>query len=222
MRRSYSESSGKLTIKGDETDIKTKSIIGDLDSTKTITIESGNYTEDNIVENDTETTKSDVVVKGGTFSSDVAKNYCEEGYTTTTDGSSTWTIAKIATWDSLTDSGFYTVNDEKFGMMRFSFKVTPTGDTKIKSVGIKYINASNLNAVLSTENAISADSVDTFYGDIISIPTTENGTYYAAAYMTDENGSTVWSKPVSCKINWTKYFENYQPKTTNTAEEAAE
>lgn len=107
-------------------------------------------------------------------------------------------------WTYGTDSGFYMDSETKYGMMRFLFKADVEGT--IQEVGIKYINSSDIGEKVA--NVTKSGNVNAFYGDIYGVDADNTGTYYAAAYVKTEKG-TVWSTPVSCKVNWQKQFTEY-------------
>lgn len=114
------------------------------------------------------------------------------------------TVTAIATngWKNDTDSGYYMNKDTKYGMIRFMFSATPSGN--IKESGIKYVDASDI-----TKNVVSTSSGATaFQGDIINIPENNKGTYFAKAYIVTDKG-TFWSEPVSCTVNWNQFFTDY-------------
>lgn len=107
-------------------------------------------------------------------------------------------------WTCGTDSGFYMDSETKYGMMRFLFKADVEGT--IQEVGIKYINSSDIGEKVA--NVTKSGNVNAFYGDIYGVDADDAGTYYAAAYVKTDKG-TVWSTPVSCKVNWQKQFTDY-------------
>ena len=116
--------------------------------------------------------------------------------------------APAVKWETMTDSGLYTVDTEKFGVMRFSFKAAVTDE--IKSVGIKFINANNIKASLKADDAqLKTDgSIASFYGDLTKINSGSTDKYYAAAYIIT-NGEPIWSDIVECTLDTNKTFTNY-------------
>ncbi len=113
-----------------------------------------------------------------------------------------------ATWETMTDSGLYTVDTEKFGVMRFSFKTSVTDE--IKSVGIKFIKANNINASLKTDDAqlTTSGNIASFYGDLTKIKADSTDKYYAAAYIITDV-EPIWSDIVECTLDTNKTFTNY-------------
>lgn len=108
-------------------------------------------------------------------------------------------------YETMTDSGLYTVNDENFGLMRFSFKALPLGD--IKEVGIKFVDSSDITAGKSA-TVTKAEDLSTFYGDLTEIAPTAGTKYFATAYMV-MGDKTVWSDVIECSLNVKKQFTNY-------------
>ncbi len=109
-------------------------------------------------------------------------------------------------WEYDTDSGYFTINGEKSGVMRFMFKITP--QETIKEAGIKYINADNIPALLSGSTVKTITNLTAFQGDIINISPdkVEDGAkYYAAAYVI-AGDTTIWSDVIECSMNWAQEF----------------
>ena len=111
-------------------------------------------------------------------------------------------------FETMTDSGLYTVDTEKFGVMRFSFKASVTDE--IKSVGIKFIKANNINASLKADDAqlTTSGNIASFYGDLTKINSGSTDKYYAAAYIITD-GEPIWSDIVECTLDTNKTFTNY-------------
>lgn len=115
---------------------------------------------------------------------------------------------RSTTFSSMTDSGLYTVENEKFGVMRFSFKVVPMGD--VSAVGIKYAKGSDIAQAISGSVLSKSADLNVFYGDLVNIDPNENSTYYAIAYVTTTDGDTAWSDVVECTLDTNKEFDNYK------------
>ena len=107
-------------------------------------------------------------------------------------------------WESDTDSGYYMVGKTKYGMMRFMFKTEPTG--AVTASGIKYINAKDISKSVKANTAAGAT---VFQGDVVNVDEGTEGTYYARAYITTQDGTTFWSAPVGCSVNWNRFFTKY-------------
>lgn len=116
------------------------------------------------------------------------------------------TVTAIAAngWESDTDSGYYMVGETKYGMMRFMFKTEPTGT--VTASGIKYINAKDISKSVTANTAAGAT---VFQGDVVKVDEGTEGTYYARAYITTKDGTTFWSAPVGCSVNWNRFFTKY-------------
>ena len=140
--------------------------------------------------------------------------YNVEPYNTAAPDSTTLTVdgkqkaISEAKFDNMTDSGLYTVENEKFGVMRFSFKVVPMGD--VSAVGIKYAKGSDIAQAISGSVLSKSADLNVFYGDLTNIDPNENSTYYAIAYVTTTDGNTVWSDVVECTLDTNKEFDNYK------------
>ena len=68
INTTYSDSKGRVTIKGEKTEINAKNIVGKTVSEgKTVTVENGSYTLGNVVEDGNESQKSNLTISGGTF-----------------------------------------------------------------------------------------------------------------------------------------------------------
>ena len=109
-----------------------------------------------------------------------------------------------ATWTTDTDSGYYMNGETKYGMMRFMFKTEPTGT--VTASGIKYINAKDISKSVTANTATGAT---VFQGDVVKVDEGTEGTYYARAYITTKDGTTFWSAPVGCSVNWNRFFTKY-------------
>ena len=109
-----------------------------------------------------------------------------------------------STWATDTDSGYYMVGETKYGMMRFMFKTEPTGT--VTASGIKYINAKDISKSVTANTAAGAT---VFQGDVVKVDEGTEGTYYARAYITTQDGTTFWSAPVGCSVNWNRFFTKY-------------
>ncbi len=110
------------------------------------------------------------------------------------------------TWTTGTDAGYYLSGTDKLGLMRFLFHAAVSGT--IEESGIKYIKGSNIEEPVESELADGGKGrAATFYGDIVDIPQTTTGTYYAMAYVVVD-GETYWSDALPCSPNFTKYFSN--------------
>ena len=134
---------------------------------------------------------------------------------TTEDGSRTLTPA--TKWATMTDAGFYLgSNDERLGMMRFSFKVTPAADFgEISAAGIKYLKTAD-GDFAAAKGVEGAWANNAFYGDLVGIADGTTVTYYAKAYIKNADGSkTVWSDVLDCAISWNKHFTAYNPGGEN-------
>lgn len=154
-----------------------------------------------------------VEIEGGLYGSDVSK-YCAPGYGCEYNGKE-YAVKLLETiWTTKTDSGYYyDDNDAKFGMMRFMFWNRSKKDV-IKS-GIKYISSADMNDGKTFDTSTGAKI---FQGDIIEIPEpldedadSAEKKYYAAAYITTSDGTTYWSNPISCKVNWNRELTDYNP-----------
>ncbi len=115
---------------------------------------------------------------------------------------------RSTTFSSMTDSGIYTVENEKFGVMRFSFKVVPMGN--VSAVGIKYAKGSDIAQAISGSVLSKSADLNVFYGDLVNIDPNENSKYYAIAYVTTTDGNTAWSDVVECTLDTNKEFDNYK------------
>ncbi len=113
-------------------------------------------------------------------------------------------VELYAKWQSDTDSGYYMDNETKYGMMRFMFKTEPTGT--VTASGIKYINAKDISKSVTANTAAGAT---VFQGDVVKVDEGTEGTYYARAYITTQDGTTFWSAPVGCSVNWNRFFTKY-------------
>lgn len=133
---------------------------------------------------------------------------------TTEDGSRTLTPA--TKWATMTDAGFYLgSNNEKLGMMRFSFKVTPAavfGD--ISAAGIKYLKTAD-GDFAAAKGVEGAWTNSAFYGDLVGIADGTTGTYCAKAYTKNADNNTVWSDVLDCAISRNKHFTAYNPGGEN-------
>lgn len=202
---------GSITLSGNN-DITTASIISESTENKQLIIKDGKFTVDKIVD---DSEKAAVTISGGTFSQDFS-NLCEDGYAmgTTEDGSRTLTPA--TKWATMTDAGFYLdSNDEKLGMMRFSFKVTPAADFgEISAAGIKYLKTADgdFTAAKGVEGVWTNNAL---YGNLVGIADGTTGTYYAKAYTKNADNNTVWSDVLDCAISRNKHFTAYHPGGEN-------
>ena len=169
--------------------------------------------------NSTEYPGGDIAISGGTFNTDVTK-YCAAGYAPKYDESTgTYTVKeKGITWIGTTDSGIYTVDNTKYGVMRFMFRTDVNVETsKVTKIGIKYINAKAINDPISSQgievDANDAAGKNAVQGDINEIiPENATGTYYALAYIVVDD-KPYWSAPIDCKLNVSKILEGYAPQT---------
>lgn len=120
-----------------------------------------------------------------------------------------YVLTRATTWKTMTDSGLYEVTDDKLGVMRFSFKVTPLGN--IKEVGIKYVKGSGItDPVKDDKTVVREGALKVFYGDVTQISPDDTSKYYAVAYIiTDENANPTWSNVVECTLDTNKLFTNY-------------
>lgn len=203
---------GSITLSGNN-DITAASIISESTENKQLIIKDGKFTVDKIVD---DSEKAAVTISGGTFSQDFS-DLCEDGYAmgTTEDGSRTLTPA--TKWATMTDAGFYLgSNDERLGMMRFSFKVTPAADFgEISAAGIKYLKTAD-GDFAAAKGVEGAWANNAFYGDLVGIADGTTVTYYAKAYIKNADGSkTVWSDVLDCAISWNKHFTAYNPGGEN-------
>lgn len=152
-------------------------------------------------------TNSAISVSGGTFGSDVSA-YAKPGFSASKNEDGSYTVGKSEiVWETMTDSGVYTVNADNFGLMRFSFKTNVDAAT-ISKVGVKFMNAKDITA--ETKSAtISADkNANNFYGDLTEIAPTAGTKYFATAYII-MGDTTVWSDVIECSLNVKKQFTNY-------------
>ena len=152
-------------------------------------------------------TNSAISVSGGTFGSDVSA-YAKPGFSASKKEDGSYTVGKSEiVWETMTDSGVYTVNADNFGLMRFSFKTNVDAAT-ISKVGVKFMNAKDITA--ETKSAtISADkNANNFYGDLTEIAPTAGTKYFATAYII-MGDTTVWSDVIECSLNVKKQFTNY-------------
>lgn len=192
--------------------------IGDL------TITGGTFNGDisgTINVNGTVYTGKSIAISGGTFSTEVKEEYCAAGYAPKYDESTgTYTVKeKGITWIGTTDSGIYTVDNTKYGVMRFMFSTDVSAD-KVTNIGIKYISSSfgtptdGEQATGKICNATDGANKNAVQGDINNIdinkPLAEK--YYAAAFI-KVDGKTYWSTPISCTLNTSKELVGYTPQT---------
>ncbi len=202
---------GSITLSGNN-DITAASIISESTENKQLIIKDGKFTVDKIVDN---SEKAAVTISGGTFSQDFS-DLCEDGYAmgTTEDGSRTLTPA--TKWATMTDAGSYLdSNDEKLGMMRFSFKVTPAADFgEISAAGIKYLKTAD-GDFTATRGVEGARTNNALYGNLVGIADGTTVTYYAKAYTKNADNNTVWSDVLDCAISRNKHFTAYNPGGEN-------
>lgn len=112
----------------------------------------------------------------------------------------------IPVWYEDSDAGYYWINDEKVGMMRFLFAYTIDPEDVVES-GIKYILAAD--ADLDTANGVKKtgdEASNSFYSDVTGIPEGTTGTFYAIGYIVDSNGNTIWSNIAECSPNFDRLF----------------
>lgn len=168
------------------------------EGTQKLIIKNGTYTG-TISDKRTDKTINVAEIYGGTFSKDVSE-YCPSGCVIEKNDDGTMTVLS---WTTDTDSGSYKSGGDTLGMMRFMFKIEPTGT--VTDSGIKYINA---NDISKSVTATTTNGATTFQGDVVKVPTDTTGTYYARAYITTDEG-TFWSEPVGCSVNWNQFFTDY-------------
>ena len=159
-------------------------------------------------------------ISGGTFSTAVKEEYCAAGYAPKYDESTgTYTVKeKGITWIGTTDSGIYTVEGTKYGVMRFMFSTdVDLSKSSVSKIGIKYINANAISDPINNKGtevyANNASGKNAVQGDINEIiPESATGTYYALAYI-EVDGKPYWSTPISCTLNTSKELVGYTPQT---------
>ena len=113
---------------------------------------------------------------------------------------------KVTVWYNDTDAGYYWINDEKVGMMRFLFGSNIDNEDIVES-GIKYILATTTN--YESANGVSKtgdEAKNTFYGDVTGIPVGTTGTYLAIGYIKTADGTTHWSEIMACSPNFDRFF----------------
>ncbi len=190
-------------------------MIGDL------TITGGTFTRAIVAVNYMGQATADPVtsISGGTFNTDVTK-YCAEGYAPEYDETNkTYTVKeKGITWIGTTDSGIYTLNGTKYGVMRFMFSTdVDLSKSSVSKIGIKYINANAISDPINNKgtevDANDASGKNAVQGDINEIiPESATGTYYALAYI-EVDDKPYWSTPISCTLNTSKELVGYTPQT---------
>ena len=173
----------------------------------TYTISNNNIKAPYLANDETSFGVNDKITAAGNIYNDTNTEKCmKKGATEATE--STVTAIAANGWESDTDSGYYMDGETKYGMMRFMFKAEPTG--KVIASGIKYINASNIAADPTVSGAVNTkNNSSVFQGDVVKVDEGTIGTYYARAYITTEDGTTFWSAPVGCSVDWNRYFTKY-------------
>lgn len=152
-------------------------------------------------------TNSAISVSGGTFGSDVSA-YAKPGFSASKKEDGSYTVGKSEiAWETMTDSGVYTVNADNFGLMRFSFK-TNVDAASISKIGIKFMNAKDITAETKSATISADNNANNFYGDLTEIAPTAGTKYFATAYMV-MGDTTVWSDVIECSLNVKKQFTNY-------------
>ena len=103
------------------------------------------------------------------------------------------------TWFKDTDSGYYIVNDKRFGMIRFLFAADT--NEEVSAFGIKYSKASDIDETIDSTTKSGEGDRKAFYGDLVGI--TDDTIYYAVAYI-KIGDKYYWSDVASSMVNWNK------------------
>ena len=110
----------------------------------------------------------------------------------------------LATWIYAQDAGYYDVEGEKSGLIRFLFG-TNFG-VEIAKVGVKFVDASEIQKYFNSVEV--TDYKGSFYGDITDISEDmSDKTFYAIGYAVDVNGIEYWSDVQTATPNFTKLFK---------------
>lgn len=157
-----------------------------------------------------------IVVKGGTFhkfnpagntAEGKGTNYVADGYEAFVEGD-VYVVEK--TQNTLVDSGwYYNADNEKRGVIRFSFKLNADTLGTITEAGIKYVKNTGDGIEDSAVKAEANEKSNSFYGDIKNIAEGDSGKYFAKAYITDGT-TTVWSDLLEGSVNWSREFTGYE------------
>lgn len=162
-----------------------------------------------IIEEGASVTNNHAAKNGGGVWSD-SETVIADGAVTnnTADGSGT-NIYKEWAWATATDAGYYYADTTKYGMMRFLFAAHPVDE--ILEAGIKYSDADNITAEITSDNKILSKegNINAFYGDIAEIPENNDKTVYASAYVKTADGTVYWSDPIWCTANWENNYSGY-------------
>ena len=104
-----------------------------------------------------------------------------------------------------TDEGYYEVNGERSGLIRFLFGFD-TEEENIKT-GIRFIKSGDITAQVGETMQGKSKA---FHADITGIPENSENTYYAIAFLKvnpdTENEKVYWSDVASCTPNFEKFF----------------
>ena len=147
-------------------------------------------------------TNTDVAVSGGTFSEAIGEEYIADGFKLVSNNDGTYGITSY--WVTATDAGYYLVDGNKKGLMRYLFHFSIEGE--IEEAYIKYIKGSDLSSQQAGEIE-RGELTNTFYGDIIDVPETATDKYYAVGYVKID-GKDYWSNPIFCEPDFTRHFSS--------------
>lgn len=104
-----------------------------------------------------------------------------------------------------TDAGYYDVNGEKSGLIRFLFGFD-TEETNIET-GVRFIKDGDITAQVGETMQGKSKA---FHADITGIPENSENTYYAIAFLKvnpdTENEKIYWSDISKCTPNFEKFF----------------
>lgn len=105
------------------------------------------------------------------------------------------------TWTTATDAGYYSIDGEKHGIMRYLFNAET--DEEVTASGIKFVTSETDDTQVG--EILKGKPSNAFYGSIINIPEEFSKKLFARGFVV-VNGVTHWSDPVGCIPDFTRNF----------------
>ena len=105
------------------------------------------------------------------------------------------------TWTTATDAGYYDIDGEKHGLIRYLFHAETDGE--VTESGIKFVTSETDDTQIG--EILKGKPSKSFYGSIINIPEAFSGRFFARGFVVVD-GITHWSEPIGCKPDFAKVF----------------